>query len=60
MQIEPTITIGTIVSILVTIGSVWVAAWKVVSKLSQHEMKINMMWKSYKKQHGLNGNEDDD
>ncbi len=57
--LEPTISVGNVISILVTLVSVGAAFWRVTVRLIElkieHQMKIEMLWKDYMKRHGLNG-----
>lgn len=58
MNVEPTISLGNIISLSVTMGTVLIAALKISARLSKVEMKINLMWASYKRTHKLDDYED--
>ena len=63
MAIEPVVTVGNIVSILVTAGTLLIATWRLSLRIArleiQNKMKIDMMWKQYCKDHDiLNGHDE--
>ena len=51
--IDPTISLGNILTIVTTLGSVTLAAWKIVTRLSKMEMKLNLMWSWFKREHKI-------
>ena len=57
--IDTTITLGNIITITGTVISFVVATWLVTARLvrleAENEIKINLMWKKYCKDHGMNG-----
>jgi len=60
MHFDPTITAGTLISVCVSIVTVAVGVLRVNSKISKMEMKLNMMWAQYKKDHGINYSKSED
>ena len=52
-MIYPTISLGSIINVVVSLTAIAVATWKVVSKLGVMEMKLNMIWRWYKKEHKI-------
>lgn len=58
MQIEWTVTIGNIMSAITAIGAVLIAGWKISVQLKVMQIKMNMVWRWYAKEHGIeNGRE---
>lgn len=59
IQIEPTISFGNFVNILVSIGAVLVAFWRVAVRLAKLELKLNMLWNWFKRENNLKDDEED-
>ncbi len=57
MSFDGTITVGNLITIAVTIGSVGMAVWKISIRLQKMEWKMGFIWKQYAKEHKLNGHE---
>lgn len=53
INVEATITVGNILSAVTTIAVICVAAWRMTVKLSKMEMKLNMIWTWYKREHKI-------
>ena len=57
--IDLTVSLGNIITAIVTIGTVIIAAWRftlVVARLETlYEMKIDLLWRDYCNRHGMNG-----
>ncbi len=58
MHFEPTVSFGNVLSIVIVIVSVLGAVWKVSLLLQKMQWKMDMIWKWYSKEHGINGNDD--
>jgi hypothetical protein len=58
MQIEPTISVGSILSTLASVCAIAVAFWRMAVKLSRLEFKLNMIWAWYKKEHNIDDKTD--
>lgn len=50
---EPTISFGTIVQIVVFIGTVAIAYAKFVTRMTKLEMKVNLMWTVFGRKLGI-------
>ena len=59
-DIEPTISLGNVINILVTMLSVLVAFWRIAARLTKFELKVNMIWNWYKSEHGIKDKQNDD
>lgn len=59
-NIDPTISLGNIIGSLAAIGSVLVAAWRLSIKLNRMQWKLNMIWKWYSREHGIDDGSDED
>ena len=61
--LDPTISLGNILTIAVTIGSIVIASWRMSLRLvrleTEFEMKMDMLWKDYCQRHGINGKKPD-
>ena len=55
-QLDFTITLGNLLTIIVTILTAIIAVWKVSLVLAELKWQVDLMWKDYKKDHGINGN----
>jgi hypothetical protein len=53
MTIDPTITTGNIISVVSTVGAIGIAAWKIIGRINRMDMKINLMWQWFKKEHNI-------
>lgn len=51
--VEPTVTMGNIISLGGTLLTVLIAGWRVSANLAKFGHKIDMMWAAYKKQHNI-------
>ena len=58
--LELTVTLGNVLSILVTILTAVVAAWKISLVLAQLKWRVDLMWKDYKTKHNINGRTHED
>lgn len=47
MKIDPTITVGNIIEIAVTIGAVVSAYFNLINRIAQLEVKVNLMWSRF-------------
>ena len=56
-QIDPTISLGNIIGALAAVGSVVVATWRISGKLNRMQWKLNLIWKWYSKEHGIDNDE---
>lgn len=56
MTIDPTITVGNILSALLVIGTVLAAAWKISIQVTHIQWKTDMIWKWYAREHGIDTN----
>jgi uncharacterized membrane protein len=55
MHFEPTVTIGNIGSVVIVILSAIIAVWRVSIQLQKMQWKMDMIWKWYKKEHNIDG-----
>jgi len=55
MIIEPTITIGTIISIIVYLSSMGILGYKILRRLAEIELKVDLMWETYQLRRKANG-----
>ena len=53
MQIEPTVSLGNIINIAVSVGAILLATWKIVSRLGVMEMKLDLLWSDFKKRYKM-------
>jgi hypothetical protein len=53
MIIEPTISVGNILSAGTAVITVIVAAWRISYQIKEMEWKMNMIWKWYAKEHNI-------
>lgn len=56
MKFDSTISLGTLLSGLIVVASVFIAAWRIGLQMKRDQWKVNMMWEDYKKEHGIKGN----
>ena len=50
---EHTITLGNMLTIITTVVSVGLAGFKISARLAKMEMKLNLMWEAFKRDHKL-------
>lgn len=54
---EPSISFGNVLTILTMIIAVGSATWKLSLQISRMQWKMDLLWKWYKKEHKINGDE---
>jgi len=57
MTFDPTITLGHLISGLISISAIFVALWRLKLQLDKLQWKMNLIWRWYAKTHKLNGND---
>ena len=58
MTLEPTITVGNVISIVSTIGALVVFGWRMSARFEKLDWKVSMIWKWYAKEHNIDDKED--
>lgn len=48
MTFDYTITIGNLLSILTIAGSIGISSYKIIGRIKQIELKVDMMWHTFK------------
>lgn len=59
-DIDPTISLGNIISAFVAAGSVILAAWRISAKLNRMQWKLNLIWQWYAREHDITDSREDD
>lgn len=59
IQFDPSISLGNLVQIVVLIGGLFIGYTKFVKRLTVFEMRLQILWAQWKKDHGVNGGLDD-
>ena len=54
---EPNITLGNVLTILTTVISVGLAGFKISARLAVMELKLNLMWEAFQRDHKLSDKE---
>ena len=54
---EPSISFGNVLTILTMIIAVGSATWKLSLQISRMQWKMDLLWKWYKREHKINGDE---
>ena len=58
--IEPVMDLGNIITLLGTVGSIVIAFWRLTIQLARletkYEMKIEMLWRQFLKDHKIDDN----
>lgn len=58
-EIDSKVEAGHILNIAVSLCAIMLSFWRIASRLSKMEMKLNLIWKWYKKQHDIDGDNDE-
>ena len=53
MTFDPTISLGTVLSTFVIIGTIAISAWKLLISLREMEWKIDLLWAKFKSDHNI-------
>ena len=53
MSIDPTVTVGNIISAAVVGFTVLIAGWKLSIQIKELEWKMDMIWKWYAREHNI-------
>ena len=53
--IDLTITLGNILTTLVTLGAIIISAWRITLLMMDMKWKVDMMWRDFKREHKING-----
>lgn len=57
MTFDPTISTGSILNILTCLGAVALGFWRIATRLTKIEMKLNLVWRWFEREHKINGSE---
>lgn len=58
MIIDPSISVGAIINLVVSLGAIAIASWRIVARLGRMEMKLNLLWKWFVKEHDIEDSDD--
>lgn len=54
--LDTSVSLGNVIDVCVSLGAVTLATWRIVHKLTILEVKLNLIWAWYKKQHRISDN----
>jgi hypothetical protein len=57
MHWDMTVTLGNVLTILTTVSGLGVLAWRLFSELQRMKWKLDLIWRWYAKEHGLEGSD---
>ena len=57
MHFDSTVTLGSLLTLTVNVVAILIVAWRIGLRFEKMEWKVNLIWRSYAKEHDLgNGN----